>query len=111
MAWTPPKGERGGACTAMDGGGAVAKAGTAGTREGEGEGRGRSTVGSPWMKRTVQIHGWQNEKRQATLRALISSIDIDFSLLLLARFMGYTTEKEGAKNGGPRKQANPKDRK
>jgi hypothetical protein len=63
------------------------------------------------MKRTVQIHGWQNEKRQATLRALISSIDIDFSLLLLARFMGYTTEKEGAKNGGPRKQANPKDRK
>jgi hypothetical protein len=40
MAWTPPKGERGGACTAMDGGGAVAKAGTAGTREGEGEGAG-----------------------------------------------------------------------
>jgi hypothetical protein len=44
-------------------------------RLGRGRGRGRSTVRSPWMKRTVQIHGWQNEKRQATLRALISSID------------------------------------
>jgi hypothetical protein len=32
-------------------------------------------------------------------------------LLLLAGFLGYSTEKEGAKNGGPRKQANPKDSK
>jgi hypothetical protein len=28
------------------------------------------------MKRTVQIHEWQNEKRQAILRVLISSIDL-----------------------------------
>jgi hypothetical protein len=48
----------------------------AGTREG----RGRSTVGSRWMKRTVQIYRWQNKKRQATLRALISSIDSSFYL-------------------------------
>jgi len=26
-----------------------------------------------------------------------------------AGFMGYSSEKEGAKNGGSRKQANPKD--
>jgi hypothetical protein len=38
-------------------------------------GTGTDDVGSPWMKRTVQIHEWQNEKRQATLRVLISSID------------------------------------
>jgi hypothetical protein len=56
----------------MGGGGVVAKGRTAGT----GEGAGR-TVGSSWMKRMVQIQR-QNQKRQATLRVLISSIDISF---------------------------------
>jgi hypothetical protein len=37
----PPKGERGGACTTMGGGGVVAKG-----RDGRGRERGRSTVGS-----------------------------------------------------------------
>jgi hypothetical protein len=62
------------------GAGWLPKAGTAGT----GEGAGRSTVGSPWTKRTAQIHRRQNEKRQATLRALISSIDFPICLVGVA---------------------------
>ena len=32
-------------------------------------------------------------------------------MLLLAGFLGYSTEREGAKNGSPRKQINLKDNK
>jgi hypothetical protein len=88
---TPPKGERGGACTTMGGGGWLPKAGTTWTGEGEGAGAEHGRIA-----RTVQIHGWQNKKRQATLRALISSRDlatllcISFLLILIFLTTTYT---------------------
>jgi hypothetical protein len=71
------RGRRGGGMAASETAGHTA---AARMRGGEGEAGGGGGAEHDriacLIKRTVQIHGWQNEKRQATLRALISSIDM-----------------------------------